>query len=122
MFKTGTAYTRDEIHAAVGGSKQWYIPTVNGAVVAVCVTPELNPRAPQELLCGRGPVIAKTAATLAATTYKVPVFMKRGVNQWEYAGLFRAVGSHTSGPRFNAMVAGSGRSPSDVSIAIELAP
>jgi hypothetical protein len=122
MFKKGTRYTRDEIHAAVGGSKQWYIPTVNGSIVAVCVTPKLNPRAPRELLCGRGPVIAKTGAILAATTRKVPVFMKRGVNQWEFAGFFRTVGSHTSGPRFNAMVAGSGRLPSDVSVAIELAP
>lgn len=80
MFTIGTTYTRDEIHAAVGGSKQSYIPTVDGSVVAVCVKPGLNPRAPRELLCGTGPVIAKTGALLAATPHQVPVFIKRGVN------------------------------------------
>ena len=122
MFKTGTTYTRDQIHAAVGGSKQAYIPTLNGSVVAVCLKPSLNPRAPREVLCGTGPVIAKTGAMLAATTHRVPFFMKKGVNEWEYVGLYRAVASHTSGPKFNAMVAGSGRSPNDVSVAIEMAP
>ena len=122
MFKIGTTYTRDEIHAAVGGSKQAYIPTLNGAVTAVCVKTDLNPRAPRELLCGVGPVIAKTGAMLASSSHKVPVFIKKEVNQWEYVGLYRAAASYTSGPRFNAMVAGSGRSPSDVSVAIEMAP
>ena len=121
MFKIGTTYTRDEIHAEVGGSKQAYIPTLNGSVVAVCVKTDLNPRAPRELLCGTGPVIGKTGALLASTSFKVPVFLKKQANRWEYVGLYQPVGAYTSGPRFNAMVAGSGRPPGDVSIAIEMA-
>lgn len=34
MFRIGTEYTRDEIHAQVGGSKQSYLPTVGGEVAA----------------------------------------------------------------------------------------
>ena len=122
MFKIGTTYTRDQIHAVVGGSKQAYIPTLNGSVVAVCVKTDLNPRAPRELLCGVGPIIAKTGALLASTPHKVPVFIKKAVNVWEYMGLYRPAASYTSGPRFNAMVAASGRLPSDVSVAIEMLP
>lgn len=54
MFEAGREYTRDEIHAYCGGSKQSYLPTKNGAVVAACLTHALNPRAPQVILCGRG--------------------------------------------------------------------
>jgi len=122
MFKIGATYTRDQIHSSVGGSKQAYIPTLNGSVVAICVQLNLNPGAPRELLCGIGPVIAKSAQLLASTAHKVPVFVKKDVNQWEYTGLYRPIASHTSGPRFNAMLAGSGRPPSDVSLAIEMSP
>jgi hypothetical protein len=122
MFSIGQTYTRDEIYAAVGGSKQAYIPTKNGCVVAICVRTDLNPRAPREILCGTGPIIAKAGRALASTTGKVPVFVKQAVNEWEYAGLYRVVGAHTSGTRFHALVSGSGRSPRDISIAIEMAP
>ena len=120
MFKVGNFYTRDEIHAEVGGSKQAYIPTLNCSVVAVCVKRDLNPRAPRELLCGVGPVIAKTGAWLALTKGKVPVFVKQSVNNWKYMGSHRVVGSYASGPRFRAMLVGSGRLQKDVSLAIEL--
>lgn len=120
-FKLGTTYTRDEIHAAVGGSKISAIPTLNDAVVALCIRTDLNAKAPREILCGTGPVMAKAGNILASTRGKVPVFLKKKVNQWEYKGLFRVVASYRAGPRFDAMVAGSGRSLSSVSIAVELA-
>jgi hypothetical protein len=122
MFRVGASYTRDEIHDAVGGSKQAYIPTKGGSVVAVCVTTRLNPRAPKEILCGNGPQIAKAGLALASTTSGVPLFIKRSVNDWEYRGLFRVVGSYKSGNIFNAMVQGTGRQTANVTIAIELAP
>lgn len=120
-FKFGAVYTRNEIHAAVGGSKRSAIPTFNDAVVALCIRADLNAKAPGEFLCGAGPVMAKAGKLLASTTANMPVFIKRKVNQWEYKGLFGVVASHISGPRFDAMVAESGRSLSSVSIAVELA-
>ena len=120
MFTRFKTYTRAEIHAALGGSTRACIPTLKRSVVCVCVTRELNPRAPGEILCGVGPIMAKTGAMLAGTSHKVPVFIKKGVNRWEYMGLYRTFAAYRSGPRFDEMVAGSGRSPSDVSIAVEM--
>jgi hypothetical protein len=115
MFNVGSEYTRDEIHAQVGGSKQSYLPTKNGAVVAACLTHDLNPRAPNVVLCGRGPRIEPAGELLGMQTYAIPVFLKRGVNRWEYQGLFRPTASYTSGPQFNSFVAGSGRPMAQVS-------
>jgi len=115
MFSIDRDYTRDEIHAKVGGSKQSYLPTKNGAVVTACVTHGLNPRAPRVILCGRGPRIEPAGELLAQQPYAIPVFLKRDVNRWEYQGLFKAAASYTSGPEFNGYVSGSGRQPSEVS-------
>jgi len=121
MFKIGNEYTRDEIHGHLGGSKQSYLPTVDRHVVAVCVKLELNPRAPNVVLCGNGLIIASAGVALARQHDPVPVFIKRATNRWEYQGKFKVIASHSSGPQFAALVAGSGRNPSDVSLAIQLA-
>ena len=120
MFRVGNEYTREYIHRRIGGSVQAYMPTVSGAVVAACLTMKMNPRAPKVILCGKGPIIAKSGATLSKQREPVPVFIKRAVNRWEYQGKFKVVASHSSGPRFKALVDGSGRNPSDISLAIEL--
>jgi hypothetical protein len=121
MFNIGSEYTRNQIHAVLGGSKQSYLPTLSGQIVAVCLRLELNPRAPNVVLCGNGPIIATAGATLAKQKGVVPVFIKRGINRWEYQGQFKVKASHSSGPQFSALVANSRRKPSDVSLAIELA-
>ena len=120
MFNVGTEYTRAEIHGQVGGGVQPYLPTKGGKVVAACITKKLNPRAPQVILCGKGARIEPTGAVLAAQRDPVPVFIKRGVNRWELEGWFLAVASHTSGQRFESLMANSGRESSDVSLAVEL--
>lgn len=120
MFEVGAEYTRNDIYAQCGGSKQAYLPMVAGKVVAICVKTELNPLAPQVILCGKGPQIAATGALLADQSGPVPVFVKRGVNRWEYRGLMRLLATHTSGPRFESLVAGSGRDPEDISMAVEM--
>jgi hypothetical protein len=121
MFNIGTEYTRDKIHECLHGSKQSYLPTVSRHVVAVCVTLKLNPCAPNVVLCGNGPIIASAGAALARQHEPLPVFIKRATNRWEYQGKFKVIASHSSGPQFEALVAGSGRNPSDVSLAIQLA-
>jgi hypothetical protein len=119
MFNIGTEYTRDKIHECLHGSKQSYLPTVSRHVVAVCVTLKLNPRAPNVVLCGNGPIIASAGAALARQHESLPVFIKRATNRWEYQGKFKVIASHSSGLQFEALVDGSGRS--DVSLAIQLA-
>ena len=120
MFKIGSEYTRDEIHAACGGSKQSYLPTKGGTVVAACLTKSLNPLAPQVILCGQGPVIASAGVALAKQTHRIPVFLKQATNRWVYHGLFRPVEAFRSGPKFQQYVAGSGRPLSDVSLVVVL--
>ena len=105
----------------VGGSIQSFLPTVDGHIVAICVTPNLNPRAPQVILCGNGPIMQSAGLALSRQSGRVPVFVKRAVNRWEYRGAFAVKAAHFSGPQFSGLVAGSGREPSDVSLAIELA-
>jgi hypothetical protein len=86
MFVIGERYTRDQIHEALGGSKQSYLPNVNGRVVAGCFTLEANPGAPDEILPGEGEEIERSAEMFARQGDAVPVFMKKSVNQWEYVG------------------------------------
>ncbi|MBD9668013.1 hypothetical protein IB278_29000 [Variovorax sp. VRV01] len=115
MFSVGRDYTRDEIYSKVGGSKQSYLPTKNGSVVAACLTHGLNPQAPRVILCGRGSRIEPAGELLAQQPDAIPVFLKRDVNRWEYQGNFKATASYTAGLEFDGYVSGSGRPHSEVS-------
>lgn len=90
MFRLGQSYTRREIHQAVGGSVQSYLPTVDGRVVAACLRRDTNPDAPFTILPGTGPGIEGAAARLVARQAPVPTFLKRGVGDWEFVGEFAA--------------------------------
>lgn len=105
-FRIGSYYTRDEIGARFGGTKQWYLPTVDSKVVAVCLRKEHNPKAPNVVLCGSGPKIAKTGEWLAAATWTLPVFVKEAENRWQYCGRYKVASSCTSGPIFKREIAG----------------
>lgn len=120
MFNIGEYYTRDQIHEDLGGSKQSYLPTREKRVVAACLTKKPNPGAPNVILCGKGPVIASTGASLAKQRDPVPVFIKQNTNRWEYKGKFKVTASYSSGAQFKKLVEPSERDPSTVSLAIEL--
>jgi hypothetical protein len=101
MFEQGTLYTRDKIHELVGGSIQWYLPTVDGQVVCACLTPEANPDAPRIILAGEGEVIEQRRA--------VPTFIKRGPREWEYVGNFKAESCSRDPEEIAAQARRSGR-------------
>jgi hypothetical protein len=88
-FTLGRAYTRAEIHDALGGGVQDYLPHVKGAVVCGCFNPELNPDAPDVVLPGFGPGIQRWAEVFAAQNQPVPCFLKRATNAWVYVGMLR---------------------------------
>lgn len=96
-FIVGTSYTREVIHAQVGGSLQTYLPNVGGVIVAACLRLESNPDAPHVILPGTGEQIERSGDLLAAQQTPVPTFIKRGPNQWEYVGHYR-VARATSDP------------------------
>lgn len=88
MKTRGKHYTREEIAAAYGGSAVEYLPRVGGRVVCACLRtdPEYNPEAPEVILVGRGPIIEESGAALIAQHGPVPVYLRRGMNHWEYVG------------------------------------
>jgi len=61
----GKEFTRIEIHNRVGGSQQSYLPDLGGRIVAACLKLEHNSDAPNVIICGNGPKIAKTGEFLA---------------------------------------------------------
>ena len=88
-FELGCNYTRSEIHAALGGSMQSYLPTVGRRVVCGAFTRHLNPEVPNVVLAGIGPTIERSAEIFARQSTSVPVFVKKIVNVWEYVGEYR---------------------------------
>ena len=88
-FDLGKTYTRTEIHDALGGGVQDYLPHVRGVVVCGCFNPDLNPDAPDVVLPGFGPAIERWADAFAQQGTAVPCFLKRATNAWEYVGEFR---------------------------------
>ena len=88
-FDLGRAYTRAQVHDALGGGVEDYLPYVDGVVVCGCFDPDLNPDAPDVVLPGFGPAIERWAEVFAGQRTAVPCFLKRGTNAWEYVGDFR---------------------------------
>lgn len=88
-FKKGDYYTRKEINAALGGGVQDFLPHKDGVVVCACVTPDMNPHLPDVILVGQGEQIPRWARVFAAQQDFLPLFVKRGVNKWEYLGDYK---------------------------------
>ena len=88
-FERNRSYSRAEIHAALGGSVQSYLPTVRGVVVAGCFRRDTNPDAPTVVLPGTGPIITSSAEAFAASRRAVPVFIKQSVGDWRFVGNYR---------------------------------
>jgi hypothetical protein len=89
MFELGRTYTRDEIHAVVGGSLQAFLPTVDGQVVCACLRTDMNPDAPDVVLVGDGEIIVSTAEQFASQAEPVPTFLKHATGEWVYRGMYR---------------------------------
>ncbi len=91
LFTLGQLYTRQQIHEAIGGDLQSYLPHVGGRVVCGCFDNHLNKRAPFEIDVGNKPDVIKYAERVESQTGTIPVFMKRGSAEWEYVGEFSAL-------------------------------
>lgn len=90
-FEAGKCYTRDEIHARIGGNIQGMMPTVRGSVVACCIRPEKNYDYRNKLLIGNFPRKLPTAKQWARERNSVPFFVKQAARQWEFIGHYRVV-------------------------------
>ena len=122
MFTIGECYTRDEIHGVLGGSKVSCLPSVDGKLVAACLTLRFSPAAPTVVLCGQGPKTAPASKLLTLQREKLPIFIKKAAGRWQFCGEFRVAEFLVSGPRFEAFIAGSGRSLASVSYVVLMQP
>ena len=95
-FEIGKDYTREQIHVVCGGNKQAFLPTKNGRVVAACLRPDLNPLAPEVILCNSGAAARAAGRTLAKQAEAIPVFIKRETDRFRYVGSFAAAESMTA--------------------------
>ncbi len=118
MFRQGATYTRRQIHDAVGGDLQSYLPHVGGHVVAACLRLDKNPDAPKVILPGRGSRIERSAEQLVADRQPVPAFIKRDTDRWEYVGDYVAAGLTRGADEIAAEARRSGRD--DISCVVHL--
>lgn len=88
-LRIGATYSRAEIHEALGGAMQEYLPHVAGRVVCACLRQDENPDAPRLILPADGPNTQHWARVFAEQQEYVPVFIKRFDAAWEYVGNFR---------------------------------
>jgi len=95
MFRKGSTYTRQDISAAVGGGPQDCISHSKGWVVAICMRPNMNPKAPSVLLVGTGPDKQYYSKVLCTEQRNdpVPVFTRKSNNTWQFQGNFRVKSS-----------------------------
>lgn len=82
--------TTDDLKKATAGGDS-YIRTKNNVVVGLALRKDLNPDTPRVVIFGKGPRIQASAELLNLQGHAVPTYLKNGVNDWRYAGLYRAV-------------------------------
>lgn len=117
-FEKGLVYTRGQIHEAVGGSARAALPTRAGKVVCACLTREMNPRAPEEMVIGGRERAVRLARAFAASGDAVPVFVRRRRGGWEYTGE-RRVRTVIEDPGALLALVAEG-APLDISAALQL--
>jgi hypothetical protein len=88
MFEINKNYTREFIHTACGGSKQAFLPTKNGRVVAACLRTDLNPQAPEVIICDGSASARAAGRTLSGQDDAIPVFIKMETDAFRFVGLF----------------------------------
>jgi len=106
-LKVGQTYTHDFICKTFGGDAKGgtYLPQIGQQIQCGCFTTVLNPEAPEIVLVGNGPKIVGKARKLAAQGGSIPVFLKVGINQWLYQGMFQLVSFSEDPADFDAKAA-----------------
>ncbi|WP_069268964.1 hypothetical protein [Paraburkholderia nodosa] len=120
MFELSKQYSREAIHSACGGSKQAFLPAKNGRVVAACLRMDLNPQAPDVIICDGSASGRAAGRTLAAQRDAIPVFIKIEVDSYRFVGLFAVCESLTAPLDCAPYVSNSGFTPGQVSRVLKM--
>ncbi|EIF32858.1 hypothetical protein BCh11DRAFT_00599 [Burkholderia sp. Ch1-1] len=86
MFEAGKEYSREEIHSVTGGCKQAFLPVKGGKVVAARLRQDLNPHAPDVIVCDSSAAARAAGRTLARQTDPLPVFVRTATDRFRYMG------------------------------------
>ena len=110
-FRKGTNYTHSDLIEAFGGEVKGgiFLPTREGRIVCGCITTEMNPEAPECVLIGDKPRVVARAEKMAGQGGAIPIFVKRGINQWEYRGIYDFVRLSNNPRDFRQLAQEAGR-------------
>ncbi|NVE00675.1 DUF6697 family protein [Massilia sp. BJB1822] len=122
MFELNKDYNRDSIHAAVGGNKESFLPAHRGKIVAACLRPELNPKAPEYIVCNSGAAARAAGHTLSRQSAPIPVFIRQDTDRYRFVGHYTAQESFTTQNECAPYTQGTGFTAAQVSRVIRMRP
>jgi hypothetical protein len=122
MFELNKDYSREIIHQTVGGNKDSFLPAYRGKIVAACLRPELNPRAPEYIVCNSGADARAAGLTLSRQTEPVPIFIRQDSDRYRYIGHFAAQETYTTQVECAVFTTGTGLHANQISRVIKMRP
>jgi hypothetical protein len=120
MFEIGKEYTREDIHRVTGGSKQAFLPVKGGKVVAARLRQDLNPYAPEVIVCDGSASARAAGRTLARQIEPIPIFVRTASDRFRYAGDYTVERSMTSPAEYAEFVKNSGFTLGQISRVIRM--
>jgi hypothetical protein len=120
MFELNKDYSRENIHALVGGNKDSSLPTYQGKVVAACLRPDLNPKAPDYIVCNSGAASRAAGNTLARQSDPIPVFMRQDSDRYRFMGQYAVQESYTVPNEYMPFIQGTGFNSQQISRVLKM--
>lgn len=120
MFEIGKEYSREDIHRATGGSKHAFLPVKGGKVVAARLRQDLNPHAPDVIVCDGSASARAAGRTLARQSEPVPIFLRTASDRFRYAGEYVVTASITAPTEYAEFVKNSGFTLGQISRVIRM--
>lgn len=120
MFELNKAYTREFIHMVCGGNKQSFLPEKNGKVVAACLRTDLNPQAPDVIICDSSASARAAGRTLATQGGTIPVFIKMATDSFRFVGQYAVSESLTIPLDYDTFVRNSSLTSGQVSRVLKM--
>ena len=103
-----------------GGCKQAFLPVKGGKVVAARLRQDLNPYAPDVIVCDGSAAARAAGRTLARQTDPLPVFVRTATDRFRYVGEYVTDESFTALGDYAKYVENTGFTLGQISRVIKL--
>lgn len=120
MFEIGKEYSREDIHGVTGGCKQAFLPVKGGKVVAARLRQDLNPYAPDVIVCDSSAAARAAGRTLARQADPLPVFVRTATDRFRYMGEYVTDESFTAPADYAKYVQNTGFTLGQISRVIKM--